>query len=908
MARGLQISVPNVNEVRQFYDYIAVFKAENRMDPYVEITAAPGYGDIDRILLRENVEEYVFIDPEGERTDWYRTAFISTFTGIQGELTPPTQGIDINENTGQPINQFYNFDGATFADGYGFDGQYDIPATGGSRTNRNPDGYGTKGYWDGVGGQPNSGIELLCTRPLTPRGECYKNKAVAMTRVMLKDIDPNCVTGDTLVTTISGIKQISEVKRGDELLVYLQENKEYSYQPVRELLVNQTKTGQLLELVTASNRRLRCTFQQPMITWDGEVTADQLAVGNKIPVNPIAGSQQIPFDPEETFYTIEDFVEQFPEVTNKVRQQVEQWLPLRGKTACTFARLLGFLFGNGHLTKDFSQVDFASDSIEELEEIQKDLNTLNIQFTKIKKDHGKVVTAKRVGQKDAKEYIGTTIHFVVFSTAFGKLISLLGCPRGDKAIQQYDLPQWILSNKWLLKQFLSGYYGADGCDVINSTGIRELNFSFNKDNNLDVTAFIEQWKQAFTVFGIPLRVREEPNSGAIHKDGVVTTKYVLVPECSEAEGIIRFASQIGICYHEAKKKNLALAAEYLRFIQAQQDKNELERQKVFKCIKDGLTVMQTVEELNPKLKGRKKAIVWNKYDRWIRGDHNIVEQLICNKQKINQAQRRIYDAVMSYPEEVSHGEVTRTVVKQFATEYEACGMTTKYQNAWALVKAWRSGRVPDFERTEYTADQYLEMENKSSTKAGAIYKDYPFEKWIKSHTRDSLFFEEIVEINKLESNEDVYDCKFDLRYMFAEQIGFVDCWAFNEDEVDMFLEASLADFNAEPTFTNFNWHDLEDRWLHAIALGAQVMALYAQGLVEVGREFVITDNGISFQPPAISGYIQSTASQLLQHYDQLKQRIKQNMKPRPQAVGLFTPLAIHPAFIRLRHLRERRLY
>lgn len=325
MARGLLITVPNVNEVLNFYDQVAVFKAENRMDPYVEITSIPGYGDIDRIILLENQEEYVFTDPDGARTDWYRTAFISTFTGIQGELTPPTQGIDLDDNTGLPLNSFYNFDGATFADGYGFDGQFDIPATGGSRTNRNPDGYGTKGYWDGVGGQPNSGIELLCTRPLTPRGECYKNKAVAMTRVMLKDIDPNC-------------------------------------------------------------------------------------------------------------------------------------------------------------------------------------------------------------------------------------------------------------------------------------------------------------------------------------------------------------------------------------------------------------------------------------------------------------------------------------------------------------------------------------------------------------------------------------------------------WAFQEDEIDMFLEASLADFNAEPTFTNFNWHDLEDRWLHIIALGAAVMGLYAQGLVEVGREFVITDNGISFQPPAISGYIQSTASQLLAHYDQLKQRIKGNMKPRPQGVGMFIPLAIHPAFIRLRHLRERRLF
>jgi hypothetical protein len=325
MARGFVINVPNVNEVLQFFDQIAVFRSSDRIAAYTEITTLPGYGGVSRIILLPNVTSYTFIDPGGAPTDWYRTAFISTFTGIQGELTPPIQSQIIDPKTLQPRSRFNTSDGATFADGYGFDGTFDIPATGGSRTNRNPDGYGTKGYWDGVGGSPNSGIELLCTRPLTPRGECFKNKCVAMTRVMLKDIDSSC-------------------------------------------------------------------------------------------------------------------------------------------------------------------------------------------------------------------------------------------------------------------------------------------------------------------------------------------------------------------------------------------------------------------------------------------------------------------------------------------------------------------------------------------------------------------------------------------------------WAFQEDEIDMFLEASLADFNAEPTFTNFNWHDLEDRWLHVIALGAQVMALYAQGLIEVGREFVITDNGISFQPPAISNYMQSTASQLLGHYDQLKQRIKSNMKPRPQGIGLFQPLAIHPAFLRLRHLRERRLF
>lgn len=187
---GLQIEVPNITDVLPYYDQIAVFRSEERMNPYAEITTV-GYGPDGRIKLQPGVIKYVFVDPNGQQSDWYRTAFISSFTGLQGEMTPPMQPIEINPTTLQPVNHYYN-DKPVYGEGYGFDGTTDIPATGGSRTNRNPDGLGTKGYWDGLGTGSNPGIELLCTRPLSPRGECFKNKALAMVKVKLRDTDPNC--------------------------------------------------------------------------------------------------------------------------------------------------------------------------------------------------------------------------------------------------------------------------------------------------------------------------------------------------------------------------------------------------------------------------------------------------------------------------------------------------------------------------------------------------------------------------------------------------------------------------------------------------------------------------------------------------------------------------------------------
>lgn len=134
------------------------------------------------------------------------------------------------------------------------------------------------------------------------------------------------------------------------------------------------------------------------------------------------------------------------------------------------------------------------------------------------------------------------------------------------------------------------------------------------------------------------------------------------------------------------------------------------------------------------------------------------------------------------------------------------------------------------------------------------------------------------------------------------------CWAFTEDEIDMYLEIGLSNFNQTPMFTGYTWGTLESRWLSLIVLGGQISALYAQGLIEAGREFTITDNGISFNPPQLSGYMQTIASQLIGFYTTQLQAVKGNMKPSPEGVGTFRVLAIHPAFMRIRHLREKAIY
>lgn len=134
------------------------------------------------------------------------------------------------------------------------------------------------------------------------------------------------------------------------------------------------------------------------------------------------------------------------------------------------------------------------------------------------------------------------------------------------------------------------------------------------------------------------------------------------------------------------------------------------------------------------------------------------------------------------------------------------------------------------------------------------------------------------------------------------------CQAFTNDELDLYLEASLWAFNAKPTFTSFLWDNLQERWADIIVKGATVWSLYAQGLIEAGREFQITDNGISFTPPPVSDKLHSYAAALLAHYERELLDIKQNFRPIPAAVGVFSVLDISPSLRRLRHLREKRIF
>ena len=137
-----------------------------------------------------------------------------------------------------------------------------------------------------------------------------------------------------------------------------------------------------------------------------------------------------------------------------------------------------------------------------------------------------------------------------------------------------------------------------------------------------------------------------------------------------------------------------------------------------------------------------------------------------------------------------------------------------------------------------------------------------------------------------------------------------ECNVFSDEILACFLCASLSEFNMIPFFTSFTFAEeiIHKTFSHAIVEGAYILALSSQALVEKGRDFTISDGGISYQPPALGDFINSHYQNFMTSYRERLKFIKNSIRPNPTSFGTFTNLSSGaPAFTRLRHMRSRKI-
>ena len=97
----------------------------------------------------------------------------------------------------------------------------------------------------------------------------------------------------------------------------------------------------------------------------------------------------------------------------------------------------------------------------------------------------------------------------------------------------------------------------------------------------------------------------------------------------------------------------------------------------------------------------------------------------------------------------------------------------------------------------------------------------------------------------------------------------VDCPIFTDEELICFLVNGLSGFNQFPHFTAYTFADsqIQGLFMDVVIQGAVLLALAAQALIERGREFSITDNGVTYQPPAVSEMLATQYTAQLTDYN-----------------------------------------
>jgi hypothetical protein len=141
-------------------------------------------------------------------------------------------------------------------------------------------------------------------------------------------------------------------------------------------------------------------------------------------------------------------------------------------------------------------------------------------------------------------------------------------------------------------------------------------------------------------------------------------------------------------------------------------------------------------------------------------------------------------------------------------------------------------------------------------------------------------------------------------------VTYMDCDIFSIDMLTTFLATALMDFNQVPYFTFFQFDDdnFVEQFGEILVEGATLYALASKALIERGREFNLTDNGISFTPPTVSELMNTQYGTLLTHYWEKLKLIKNSLRPSPIGLGVWgMTSSMNPAISRLRHLRARRI-
>ncbi len=285
--------------------------------------------------------------------------------------------------------------------------------------------------------------------------------------------DINCLTGDAMVLHRFGYRRaIADIVRArltDPIQCYALTKIERQVTTIIAGLGKSPSTT-VFELETTSGRRIRATTDHPFLTPEGMRLLGTLSPGGQVAVDPFEGVDYE--DPGSDILIDDVHVEAFMQRLGKsggnaIAQVLKDLrgrglLPLRRDSAVlpVLIKVLGFIFGDGTLYFDSAGKGVAAffGQPDDLEDITRDLEpwvTVSRLYSRRRKH--RIVT-----DYGEREFEATNCDIRVQSTGFAVLLALLGCPVGNKSLQDYEVPGWLrAAPRWHKRLFLAAYFGAE---------------------------------------------------------------------------------------------------------------------------------------------------------------------------------------------------------------------------------------------------------------------------------------------------------------------------------------------------------------------------------------------------------------------------------------------------------------
>lgn len=405
--------------------------------------------------------------------------------------------------------------------------------------------------------------------------------------------DINCLDGDTEVLHALGYtRRIAEMAgnwhEARLRCQNLSEQREDETSVVR--YISRVPNTPVYRLTTEAGEEIVATADHPFWTPDGMVELGRLQPGDRVAIYPFQG---VPYEEpsDDVIADVDDFVRYLRTLGkgpkgNAIAQilaflQQRNLLPLCYSSPATpyLAKILGFLFG--HSTVHFESatgkgiVTFYGDPTD-LEEIRADLRRLGVTPSRVyfrQRSHALQTTYA------SYEFQRTETWFKVSSTALAALLAYLGAPVGNKATQDYTLPEWLRrAPGWHKRLFLAALFGAELTAPQTVPG-HGHNFaapvlSLNKREEYQASGriLLEQVQEWLADFGVRTRQIAE-RTEQMNRDGRQSIRLRLII-AADPDNLALLWGTIGYEYNHKRRQLAAAAVQYLtkkqRRIQARQ--------------------------------------------------------------------------------------------------------------------------------------------------------------------------------------------------------------------------------------------------------------------------------------------------------------------------------------------------